>query len=68
MAGIGQVQCFGAAVMRVFAAFHQAGGDELVQHANQGRTFNAQRLGQRALAHAVAQASGQDDRPGRGLG
>ena len=54
--------------MRVFAPFHQAGGDQLVQHAHQGRAFHAQRLGQRALAHTIAQAAGEDDGPGGGLG
>ena len=68
LAGLGQVQGLGAAVMRVFAPFHQAGGDQLVQHAHQGRAFHAQRLGQRALAHTIAQAAGEDDGPGGGLG
>ncbi|KAG1271801.1 hypothetical protein G6F64_015573 [Rhizopus arrhizus] len=53
--------------MGVFAAFHQAGGDQLIQHAYQRRAVDAQRFGQRALAHAVAQATRQDDGPGRSL-
>ena len=67
VAGVGQVQGFGAAVVRVFAPLHQAGGDQLVEHPHQGRAFDPQGLGQRALAHAVTEPAGQDHGPGGGL-
>ena len=56
-----------ASVVDVFAAFDQAGGDQLVDQTDNGRWFDADRFGDDAWADTVAKTADGDDRPCNGL-
>lgn len=62
-----QVQRLGAAVARIVVPLEKAGFDQLVDHAHQRRRLEAERIGDGAGPHAVAEPPDHHDRPGGGV-